>query len=165
MDLLQAYQLVPHQKKALVLVGDGNSKNQMQEVIDLHRLESVFFMGFRNRNELGDFYALADILVLPSSKETWGLVVNEALSFSLPIVVSDRVGAGVDLVIPDENGYIFPARDIPALADRVSKLLSLSDQDREKMGKRSYSLIKDWSNRDLAVPLGEYFDSIYQSPS
>ena len=165
MELLQAYQLVPHQKKTLVLVGDGNLKNQMQEFIDLHRLESVYFMGFRNRNELGDFYALADILVLPSSKETWGLVVNEALSFSLPIVVSDQVGAGVDLVIPDENGYIFPARNIPALAERVSKLLSLSEQDREKMGERSYSLIKDWSDRDLAAPLGEYLDSIYQAQS
>jgi alkylhydroperoxidase family enzyme len=76
-------------------------------------------MGFQNRNDLGDFYALADILVLPSNRETWGLVVNEALSFSLPVVVSDQVGAGVDLVIPDQNGYIFPAGEIPALADQI----------------------------------------------
>jgi len=165
MELLQAYQLVSHPKKALVLVGDGALKTQMQDFVDLHGLESVYFMGFQNRNDLGDFYALADILVLPSNKETWGLVVNEALSFSLPVVVSDQVGAGVDLVIPDENGYIFPAGDIPALANQVSKLLSLSDQDFERMAQRSYSLIKDWSDRDLALPLSEYLDSIYQAQS
>ena len=165
MELLQAYQLVSHPKKALVLVGDGGLKTQMQDFIDLHGLESVYFMGFQNRNDLGDFYALSDILVLPSNKETWGLVVNEALSFSLPVVVSDQVGAGVDLVIPDENGYIFPAGDIPALANQVSKLLSLSDRDFERMGQRSYSLIKAWSDRDLAVPLREYLDSIYQAQS
>ena len=163
MELLKAYQLVSHPKKALVLVGDGSLRSQMQDFIDLHGLESVYFMGFQNRNDLGDFYALADILVLPSNRETWGLVVNEALSFSLPVVVSDQVGAGVDLVIHDQNGYIFPAGEIPALADQISKLLGLSDQDREKMGEKSYSLIKEWSDRDLAVPLGEYLDSIYQA--
>ena len=165
MELLKAYQLVSHPKKALVLVGDGSLRSQMQDFIDLHGLESVYFMGFQNRNDLGDFYALADILVLPSNRETWGLVVNEALSFSLPVVVSDQVGAGVDLVISDQNGYIFPAGEIPALADQISKLLGLSDQDREKMGEKSYSLIKEWSDRDLAVPLGEYLDSIYQAQS
>jgi glycosyltransferase involved in cell wall biosynthesis len=163
MELLKAYQLVSHPKKALVLVGDGSLRSQMQDFIDLHGLESVYFMGFQNRNDLGDFYALADILVLPSNRETWGLVVNEALSFSLPVVVSDQVGAGIDLVIHDQNGYIFPAGEIPALADQISKLLGLSDQDREKMGEKSYSLIKEWSDRDLAVPLGEYLDSIYQA--
>jgi glycosyltransferase involved in cell wall biosynthesis len=61
--------------------------------------------------------------------------VNESLSFSLPVVVSDQVGAGADLVIPDENGHIFPAGEIPALADQISKLLGLSEQDREKMGE------------------------------
>jgi glycosyltransferase involved in cell wall biosynthesis len=162
MELLQAYHLVSNPKKALVLVGDGHLRRQMQDFINLHRVESVYFMGFQNRNNLGDFYALADILILPSNRETWGLVVNEALSFSLPVVVSDQVGAGVDLVIPDENGYIFPAGDISALAAQISRLLRLSDRDREKMGAKSYSLIKEWSERDLAVPLGEYLDSIYQ---
>ena len=165
MELLKAYQLVSHPKKALVLIGDGSLRSQMQDFIDLHGLESVYFMGFKNRNDLSDFYALADILVLPSNRETWGLVVNEALSFSLPVVVSDQVGSGVDLVISDENGYIFPAGEIQALADQISKLLGLSDQEREKMGSKSYSLIKNWSNRDLSVPLGEYLDSIYQAQS
>ena len=91
--------------------------------------------------------------------------MNESLSFSLPVVVSDQAGAGADLVIPDEIGYISPAGEIPALADQISKLLGLPGQDREKMKEKSYSLIKDWSNRDLAVPLGGFLDSIYQAQS
>jgi glycosyltransferase involved in cell wall biosynthesis len=162
-ELLEAYKLVRHPKKTLVLVGDGSLRREMQEFVDDHNLESIYFMGFQNRNDLGDFYALADILVLPSNKETWGLVVNEALSFSLPVVVSDQVGAGVDLVIPEENGYIFPAGDISALADRISTLSELSDDGRREMGERSYALIKEWSERDLAEPLTEYLDSIYQA--
>jgi len=161
MELLQAYQLVSHPKKTLVLVGDGPLRQQMHGFIDQHGLESIYFMGFQNRNDLLDFYALADILVLPSNRETWGLVVNEALSFSLPIIVSDQVGAGVDLVGSDENGYIFPAGDTIALSEQITKLLGLPDQTRQTMGENSYSLIKEWSTRDLAKPLVEYLDSYY----
>jgi len=146
-------------------VGNGVLRKQMQDFIDVQGLKSVHFMGFQNRNDLLDFYALADMMVLPSNKETWGLVVNEALSYSLPIIASDQVGASVDLVIHDENGYIFPARDISALAEQISKLIGLSDQDREYMGGKSYSLIKEWSDRDLAMNLGNYLDSIYQASS
>ena len=162
-ELLKAYELVRHPKKALVLVGDGSLRQEMQDFVENHNLESIYFMGFQNRNDLGNYYALADILVLPSNKETWGLVVNEALSFSLPVVVSDQVGAGVDLVIPEENGYIFPAGDVSTLADQISILSELSDDDRRKMGEKSYALIKEWSDRDLAVPLSEYLDSVYQA--
>jgi len=161
MELLRAYQLVSHPKKVLVLVGDGALRERMQRFIEENDLDSVYFMGFQNRNDLGDFYALADVLVLPSNKETWGLVVNEALCFSLPVVVSDQVGAGVDLVISGENGSIFPAGDVQALADQISDLIGKSDEDLRKMGDKSYSLIKEWSDRDLAVPLGEYLDSHY----
>ena len=154
-----------NRKKALVLVGDGSLRGQMQDFIDAHGLKSVYFMGFQNRNDVNDFSAPADIVALPDHRETCGLVVNEALSFSLPVVVSDQVGASVDLVIPDEIGYISPAGEIPALADQISKLLGLPGQDREKMKEKSYSLIKDWSNRDLAVPLGGFLDSIYQAQS
>ena len=163
MELLQAYQMVSHPKKALVLVGEGTLRKQMQDYGDVQELQSVHFMGFQNRNDLEDFYALADILVLPSNKETWGLVVNEGLSYSLPVIVSDQVGAGVDLVIHDGNGYIFPARDISALAEQITKLIKLSDQELEYMGTKSYSLIKEWSDRDLAMDLGNYLDSIYQA--
>ena len=162
MELLEAYRLVSHPDKALVLVGDGGLRQQMQDYIDHHDMKSVYFMGFQNRNDLEEFYALADILVLPSNRETWGLVVNEALSFALPVVVSDQVGAGVDLVIPNENGYVFTAGDIPALAEQISRLLSLPEEERGNMGEKSYGLIKEWSARDLGVPLREYLDSIYR---
>mgnify|MGYP001146285128 FL=1 len=111
--------------------------------------------------DIGKFYALADFLVLPSQRETWGLVVNEALCFSLPVIVSDQVGAGQDLVVHEENGYIFPVYNVSALASYITKLCDLPDEDRLKMGEKSHSLIKEWSNRDLTTPMVEYLDSIY----
>ena len=159
-ELMEAYKTVSHPKKALVLVGNGQLRSRMQEFANQNDLDSIHFMGFQNRMEIGKFYSLADFLVLPYQRETWGLVVNEALCFSLPVIVSDQVGAGQDLVIPEENGYIFPVGDVPALADSISNLCSLSDEDRLRMGEKSQKLVQEWASRDLASPLVEYLDSI-----
>jgi len=132
----------------------------MQELADAQDIDSVYFMGFQNRDNIGKFYALADILVLPSREETWGMVVNEGLCFSLPVIVSDQVGSGADLVIPEENGYVFPSNDVGALAEGMSKMIELPDEDRVKMGERSQRLITEWSNRDLSAAFVEYFGSI-----
>ena len=111
--------------------------------------------------EIGKFYAMADFLVLPSKMETWGLVVNEALCFSLPVIVSNQVGAGQDLVIPEKNGYIFPVDNISALADSMSKLCEMTNEDRSNMGVISHTLITNWANRDIATPLVKYLESLY----
>ena len=160
LDLMIAFMLIPYKKKALVLVGDGRLRASMEEIVDRNGVDSVYFMGFQNRSEMGQFYALADLLVLPSHRETWGMVVNEALCFSLPVVVSDQVGAGLDLVVPGDNGHVFPNGDVPALAEQITKLIELRDEDRSKMGKLSLSFIKEWTSRDLGRIFSEYLDSL-----
>lgn len=159
-ELLRAYEKVPNDRKALVLVGDGPLRDAMKEIVAEYKLDTVYFMGYQNRNDIGKFYTLADILVLPSIRETWGMVVNEALCFSLPIIASDQVGAGVDLVTPQRNGYIFPAGDISALTNQLSKVLNLTDEDWLKMRNHSRRVIEDWTNRDIATILAEHIDTL-----
>lgn len=165
MELIEAYASVSHPKKALVLVGDGRLRSRMQAYVDTNGLESVYFMGFQPRNTIAKFYAMSDLLVLPSQKETWGIVVNEALCFSLPIVVSDQVGAGVDLVESGENGYVFPAGDATALAASINQMLELPMESRLKMGERSYRVIGEWLDRNPAKPLVGYLAGLHQSRS
>ncbi|MGE0192628.1 MAG: glycosyltransferase family 4 protein [Planctomycetota bacterium] len=81
------------------------------------------FTGFLNQGELGPAYAAGDVFVLPSDHgETWGLVVNEAQHVGLPVVVSDQVGCGPDLVTPGETGWTYPCGDVEALAARLVEL-------------------------------------------
>jgi glycosyltransferase involved in cell wall biosynthesis len=110
----------------LIVMGDGLLRRQFEAGMQaLPGIETVF-AGFQNQSKLGLFYSAADCLVLPSWSETWGLVVNEALQFGMPVIVSDRVGCWRDLVIPAETGYVFPAGDAAALADCMSRVISLS---------------------------------------
>ena len=74
------------------------------------------FRGFVNGQRLGELYAGADLFVLPSSSETWGLVVNEAMHAGLPVFVSDHVGSQ-PLIEPSVNGAVFPCGRAEALAD------------------------------------------------
>ena len=72
---------------------------------------AVRFAGFLNQQQLLNAYTAADCLIVPSDgRETWGLVVNEALAAGLPVVVSDRVGCQPDLVIEGETGAIAASR-------------------------------------------------------
>jgi len=159
LELLKAFKDVSNPRKALVLVGDGGLRGRMQNFADANGIGSIYFMGFQNREEILKFYALADLLVLPSLKETWGMVVNEGLCFSLPVVVSDQVGSGADLVRHGENGQVFLAGDVAGLSESISNLIDRPDEVRRKMGEKSWNLINDWSNRNIALVLVEYFQS------
>lgn len=87
----------------------------------------VHFTGFLNQTEMWKAYVPADAFVLPSTNgETWGLVTNEAMLFGLPVIISDQVGCGPDLVIEGETGYVFQG-GAEGLADTMERLLRHRD--------------------------------------
>jgi glycosyltransferase involved in cell wall biosynthesis len=94
---------------------------------------------------LPDFYSIADIFVLPSGTgETWGLVVNEAMNFGLPVIVSDIVGCSSDLVHCGRNGFVFKMGDINELSQYL-KILIEDDNKRIAMGKASIEIVSDYN--------------------
>ena len=105
---IQAFERVEQPNKVLIMVGDGDLRQSLEEYVARKEIESVHFFGFQNRQEIPKYYAASDALVLPSDQETWGIVVNEAMCFGLPLLVSDQVGAARDLVRHGYNGFTFP---------------------------------------------------------
>jgi glycosyltransferase involved in cell wall biosynthesis len=140
-DLLEAYARLSPDGVAepapyLVFAGDGEERVNLERRARALKWNSIRFIGFRNQSELPALYDLCDVFVLPSEHEPWGLVVNEAMNAGKPVVVSDRVGAGPDLVEDGVNGFIYPARDIASLADRLRRLAD-SPEHRAAMGARA----------------------------
>lgn len=108
----------------VLIAGDGPMRNELTQLSRSLGIEnSVQFLGFRNQSELPALYDLCDVFVLPSTFEPWGLVVNEVMNAGRPILVSDRVGCGPDLVQPSRNGFIFKVGDDAALAGHLSEYL------------------------------------------
>lgn len=148
MLLLEAYkELSKEIELALVFIGDGYLRKEMEKYINDNNLKNVYIMGFRNQSELPEFYAMSDVFVLPSNFEPWGLVVNEAMCFGLPIIVSDQVGASGDLVAVGENGYVFETKNITMLATYLKQLLQ-DEMKKTKFGQYSKKLIENWSYKE-----------------
>lgn len=154
--LLEAYVRLPEPRPYLLYVGDGELKASLEATVSQQKLDGVHFLGFRNQSELPSFYALADIFVLPSINETWGLVVNEAMNAGCAIVTTDQVGSAVDLVADGKNGYVLKPGDIGALSSALQSCLE--PQRLPAMQGASRERIRHWGIREnvqgLRVALG-----------
>jgi glycosyltransferase involved in cell wall biosynthesis len=148
-DLLDAYANLSPDGRAepnasLVFVGDGEKRAELESRAAALGWNSIRFAGAINQTQLPAYYDLCDIFVLPSIREPWGLVVNEAMSAGCAVVVSDEVGCGPDLVRHGQNGYTFRAGDIDQLAHTL-KLLTANPVQRREMAEKSRQLICRWS--------------------
>jgi len=159
--LLEAFNQIDSSPKTLVFVGDGSEMASLRSYVEEHDVKSVHFLGFQNRKEVPKYYAIADAFVLPSVREATGAVITEAMCFGLPIIASDQVGFGMDLVKHGHNGFIFPAGDVEALAGSMTQFIELSDGEKAAMGSKSLELVEKWSRRDLAVSLLQHLELLY----
>jgi glycosyltransferase involved in cell wall biosynthesis len=150
LDLLEAFAQAAVPNSYLVYAGDGPEKENLERrAAELGLTGSVKFLGFVNQSQLPSTYAASDFLVLPSLFEPFGLVVNEAMLCGLPAVVSDRVGAKFDLVRPNENGYVFPAGDVEALAGVLRQMMS-DPEKRAGMSAAARRRMETWSPKEYA---------------
>ena len=117
-------------------------------------LENVHFVGFRKKDALSRYYRAADLFVLPTREDIWGLVINEAMAFGLPVITTDRCVAGLELVEDGVNGGIVPVEDSDALARKIREALSA---DLEKMGEQSLKKIRPYTIENMAKVHVEIF--------
>jgi glycosyltransferase involved in cell wall biosynthesis len=110
----------------LVVVGSGPLAEQLAAMANARSL-SATFIGFVNQSRMPEFYAAADVLVLPSCSETWGLVVNEAFACGLPAIVSDRVGCAPDMIVNGLTGTVIPFGDVARLAEAIDDWTGAND--------------------------------------
>jgi glycosyltransferase involved in cell wall biosynthesis len=128
----------------LVLLGDGPERDSVEQAITTGGLsDAVQLPGFKQYNELPTYYGLAGAFVHASTREQWGLVVNEAMAAGLPVLVSDRCGCAPDLVEEGRNGYTFDPYEPSSLADRMYQVAHGS-VDLQAMGTASRSIISQW---------------------
>ncbi len=148
--LIEAYALYVQQAGSeawsLVLSGSGPLELELRAMADAAGLaRKVIFPGFLQYPDLPVWYGLADVAVLPSLSDQWGLVVNEAMAAGLPVLVSARCGCAADLVSEGENGYTFQPEDAAGLAALLARLAALNPAQLAAMGKRSGEIIDRFS--------------------
>ena len=119
----------------LWVAGDGPLRGEVEAAAA--REPRLRLLGHLEGEALADVYREADVLIVPSYYEPWGLVVHEALAHGLPVIVSDQVGAGDDLVEPGANGYVVPAGSPQALAEAMEALTAWTAEQWQAVAARS----------------------------
>jgi len=147
-DLIDAYvrmrPMGDGQLPYLLLVGDGPERSGIEARTRAAGASRVIFLGFQNQSELGRFFDLCDVFVLPSVNEPFGLIVNEVMNAARAVVVSDEVGCQYDLVRDGENGRVFRARNVEELREALESLVS-DPADCRRMGQCGLEIINAWS--------------------
>ena len=157
--LLEAYLNLPEAlrlKIHIIFMGDGALKPSLQRRLEGEAIQHVHFSGFVNQAELGSYYTICDAVVLPSAyAETWGLVINEAMIFGRPCLVSDRVGSRHDLVIEGKTGMIFPSGDQASLEEKIARMVTWIEQDRSIITKECLKLGDEYTAFNAAAGIAQ----------
>ncbi len=127
----------------LVLVGDGKHLDNIRSLS--RNIPGILFVGPQFGDSLCQYYALARALIVPSIIDPWGLVVNEGMASGLPVIVSKGCGSAKTLVQEGENGWTFEPGDDETLTKLMIRVSSLSSDDLKEMGRKSQSIVSEWS--------------------
>ncbi len=157
LSLIESYskyrQLVGNKAWDLVLCGDGELRDQIEDKIAQLNLQDVVHLpGFLQQEQLLPYFAHASCFVHASTTEQWGLVVNEAMAAGLPLLVSHRCGCFEDLVIEGVNGFGFKPENLEQLTQLMVNVSS-ENIDLQKMGQASLKHIQKYSPDYFATGL------------
>jgi glycosyltransferase involved in cell wall biosynthesis len=138
-DVINAFNRIDDERAQLVVAGAGENEERLFELGNDN--SRIHFPGYLSREAKATYLQLADVLVLPSYNDPWGLVINEAMLFGLPIITTHSVGAR-ELIT--DNGILIEAGDVYALHQSLEELLTNPDK-RKQMGVQSKETIEEYN--------------------
>ncbi|MGN8800408.1 glycosyltransferase family 4 protein [Candidatus Merdisoma sp. HCP28S3_D10] len=146
--LLQAVQIINTDDIGYYLIG-GDPYQELKEFVECNRLNNVHFISFLNREKIMEYLKAADIFVLLTREDIWGLVINEACAMGLPIISTDTCIAATEMVENGENGYIVRNEDASTAAEKMKYLLE-NPELCKKMGQESLKVANVYSLENMS---------------
>lgn len=138
--LLKAWNIANIKDCQLVIIGGGDEKPLYMEMIEEMKADNIIVLDYMNKDEIFKYYDAADVFVLPTREDIWGLVVNEAMARALPVISTDNCVAAKELIDEGLGGYIVPVEDAEQLANRM-RILAEAPERCAEMG--CYNLKKE----------------------
>lgn len=143
----------------LLIIGGGEEKETYENLIAAKDIKNIILIDFKTKNELSNYYRMADIFVHPTSSDVWGLVINEAMGYGLPVITTEKCVAGIELVKDSENGYIVRAGDAEQLEARLSELLK-NNCKRHEMAEANLHKIRGYTIEQMAKRHIDIFETL-----
>lgn len=161
---LEAFGIAKSKSKndwGVIILGDGDLKEDLKQFVKNSNTQNVSFQKGVSWQQVPEYLALSDVLVLPSYSEPWGLVVNEAMACGLPVIVSEKCGCAIDLVKNGQNGFTFSPYDKELLIQIILKFMN-HEVDLKRMGMVSEEIIQEYSPENVAKEMYEGYKRVNQ---
>ena len=160
-DLIKAFQKLKNLNCILIMVGEGELRNDMESYIKSEGIRGIILTGFINQSAIPEYYEVCDVFVMCSGMgETWGLAVNEAMNFEKPIIVSKTCGCYADLVQEGINGFLFTEGNIEELRCCIDKVLA-DERLCKNAGVASGKIVHDFSIDNIVTNLVKAGENLY----
>lgn len=158
--LIKAMKEMNQERVGLYIIG-GKPSEEYKVLVKRLKLKNVYFVEFKQKEELNEYYKMADVFALATREDIWGLVINEAMALGLPIVTTDKCIAGKELIEDDINGYIIETENIQQLRKSIEKILN-DEQLSKCMTKNNIEKIKKYTIENMAVEHIKIFEKILE---
>mgnify|MGYP000493053805 FL=1 len=132
----------------LYIVG-GEIKKEYKIIIEEENISNIHFIPFKNKSSLTSFYQAADLFILPTREDIWGLVINEAMSYGLPVITTNKCIAGIELIINNINGFIVPTNYPEKISEAINKIID-NEELMKTMQKNNLAKIKNYTIEEMA---------------
>ncbi len=143
-------------KNTGIYIVGGEATQEYLQLREELGVQNVHFLGFQKKDRLTEFYRAADLFVLPTREDIWGLVINEAMAYGLPTITTDRCVAGLELIRDGINGYIVPVEEPGVLAEKITAVL---ESDMAQMGRAALEAIRPYTLENMAKTHAEILES------
>jgi glycosyltransferase involved in cell wall biosynthesis len=138
------------------LIG-GDAPEKLVNIKDRLGATNVHFIPFSSKEKLKQYYTAADLFCFPTREDIWGLVINEAMGYGLPVITTDRCNAGIEMVKDDVNGYIIPVESVNDIVQKSAMILS--DEDIQvRMGRESIKTAHRFTVESMSLSHMELFE-------
>lgn len=159
-DLLKALVSIEHSNITTLFVGDGPERQVMEDFVVQNNLKAIF-TGFKNQSKMSKYYSIADIDIVISDYDPSPKAMNEAMNFSLPIIVTDVVGTAYDLVEDNRNGFIIPVGNHKLLAEKI-EFFNKHRVDIKHFGEYSFQKVQAWNYTEDVKGILSAFDYVVE---
>lgn len=146
-ELIKVFNRIDVKSWHLVVCGPGKPSINFKN-------SNIHFMGSIDPDKRGYYYSAADLFILPNTYnkkiEPWGLTVNEAMSFGLPVLVTEATGSGVDLVFHGVNGFIMSSSNLEDEMEFYIRLILSNSDMMNRMSENSLKIISNYTFENMA---------------
>lgn len=136
-------------KEVTICIVGGSPNEEYKSLIRAMHSHNILFFDFMDKQELTEMYRAADVFVLPTREDVWGLVVNEAMAHGLPVIATDKCIAAMELIDEGKSGFIISSDDPDSIAEKVNCLVE-NLEIRENMTRNALDKIQKYTIEEMA---------------